>query len=275
MTKVKYNVKGVEPGQDFDTPLPQGMYLARIDEATLGKSQSSSNERIALTLVVVGGEYENRRIWDYVTLTDESAWKMRQFLEAIGEVGDGKSESGTLDLDAVIGQLVRVRVRHENDRRPETLEANNGNPVVRHRVGALLPTEDGVEDEEPEDEPEQDEPEADEPEDDGELTYEELEGYNRTELKQLIKDNDLDIRVTKNMKTDTIREKIAEEFELEPSEEEGDEPEEDEAPDYDEMSHPDLKATCQERGLPTGGTKPTLIKRLRKDDANDGDDEPF
>lgn len=265
MTKVKYDVTGVEPGQDFDTPVPVGLYVANIADVVEGTSKSSGNPMLTVTYSIIrdakngNKDWKGRNLWDYIVLNDSSAWKLRGFLEAVGLVSDRK-QKGTLDTDALIGTKVQVRVKHDTDEEYGT----------RAKVGTVL----AMPDTEPEEEPEEDEePEEESADEEGDLTYAELQEYDRDELEELIDENDLEIRVTKRTSDEKLRERIAEELELEPEEEE---PEEEPEESYDDMSLTDLKAECKQRGLSTAGTKKTLVKRLEKDDADDdGDDEPF
>lgn len=118
--------------------------------------------------------------------------------------------------------------------------------------------DDASEDEEDEDEDESDEDEADE-----------LDGLSRAELKQYIKDNELEVRVTKSMEDDDIRDAIVEAQGTEDEEEDEDE----EPVDYNSWSIDALKKEAQERGLSTKGSKKILAGRLGKDDEDE--DNPF
>lgn len=286
MAKVKYDVSDVEPGQDFDTPVPRGTYKCKIVDVTEGTS-SNNNDMLTVEYEIVSGEHKGRHLWDYIVLTKEAAWKMRNFVDALG-----KQAKGTLDTNAVIGEVVLIKVKHEPDNREEAKNPD-GTAPIRARVGSVLalPDEEDEEEEEDEDEIEDDieeeeedddeEDEDDEDEDEEDLTYEDLEEMDLDELKELIEEEELDIRVTKRSKAETILPKVAEALGLEPEEDEEDEDEEDdeEEADYSEMSIADLTAALKERGLNTktklkGERKKNLyIKRLEKDDA-DGSD-PF
>jgi hypothetical protein len=261
-TKIKYDVSDVEAGQDFDTPVPVGLYRCTVSEIEDTVSQSSGNQMLAVTMEISKGEFKGRKLWDYIVLTEAAAWKLRQFLEAIGEV-NGKKAKGTLDIEAVIGSAVMAKVKHETDNRdPE-------NPVVRARVGSLLPvpdsgaSDDDLDDDEPEDD---DEPDYD---------YESLAECSRAELEEIIEDEDLDVSFRKNTKDEVLLERVAEALGVEEEEEE--EEDEDEEEPYDEWSTDELRAACAERGIKKTGTKKQLIARLEKDDEEDDDDgnEPF
>lgn len=256
MTKVKYNVKGVEPGKDFDTPIPVGLYTARISEAEEKTSNKSGNEMIALTLEIAHGDWEGRMLWDYIVLNDASAWKMRQLIDALS-----MKDSGTLDLVKITGTMVQVRVKHETDDEYGT----------RSKVGAILPMPEGeaasIVDEE-----EEGEAETDDEREDDELTWDDLQEYDREDMETLIEENELDVTFNKRTSDEKLRDRIAEEYGLEADEEEEAEGDED---SYDEMSLEDLKAEAKERGLSPAGTKKVLVKKLEKNDAEGSDEEPF
>jgi hypothetical protein len=119
----------------------------------------------------------------------------------------------------------------------------------------------------PEDEPEEPEDEAGE----DDYTWEDISGMSKPDLRQLIKDEELGIRVTPKTDLDDLRGKVAEALEIEvPSE---DAEADDDADDYEEWSLDDLKEELEQRSLATKGTKRALVSRLRKDDAKE--DKPF
>jgi hypothetical protein len=120
----------------------------------------------------------------------------------------------------------------------------------------------------PEDESEEDE----EPEDEGDYSWDDINGLDRKGLRELIKEEELGIRVTPKSDLDAIKAKVAEALEVEvPAEDEaGDDDDQD---DYEEWSLDDLKEELGQRSLSVKGTKRALVARLRKDDAEE--DKPF
>ena len=263
MTKIKYDVSDVDSGQDFDTPIPIGLYLCRIEEIGDTPSQNTGEPMLTVVLTVAKGDWKGRKLWDYIVLNDNSKWKLRQFLEAVGHINkNGKGTAGELDPQDYVGDLVQVKVRHEPDDRPETKDANGGKPVMRARPQNLLPVAEDADPEElAEDEP--DEPAAD---DDSDVTYQDIAELTRDELEEYIEEEELDVSYNKRTADDVLLTRVAEELGVE-----------EEPQAYSDMSLGDLKATCKERGLPSSGTKPKLVARLEADDeSGDGDDgEPF
>lgn len=256
MAKIKYDVSDVEPGVDYDTPIPRGLYRCKVADVQSGESKSSGNPMLTVEYEIVErGDFKGRKLWDYIVLNDSSAWKLKQFTDALGLNG-----RGTLDTDEVVGDQVMVRVKHEADTR------DPDNPVTRARVGNVAALPDDSEEEEEEDTGDDD--------DDGagaELTLGDLEGMDKDELEEIIEDEDLDVKFNSKTKVAVLRDRVAEALGLDEDEEE-DEDDEDEGEDYDGMSLKDLRAELKSRGLSTKGRKVVLVERLEEDD-NDG--EPF
>lgn len=292
MARVKYDVRGVE--SSGGTPLPPGVYNAKITQADVTKPEGK-DQRIEVILEVVNSEKENngKKLYEYINLESDAAkWKLKEYLEALGEGGD----TGSFDTDDHLNKVIGVKtiVRPADEARGFDARA-----AVRRmfaideklRNGASAPAEDL---DEPDAEPAAEvEPEADEGE---ELTWEELNGMSRAELKQLNKDEQVGIAVKKSHTDDDLRRLIAEFFELPPlaaDEPEEDEEEDDEEPeaeaeaeteaetddsagdddDYDEWSEADLKEELSQRSLSVKGSKKVLIGRLRRDD--NAEDKPF
>lgn len=259
MGKVKYDVSDVEAGTDFDTPVPRGTYRCKITDCKESKSKQD-NDMISIEYEIMTGEWKNRKLWDYIVLDDSSAWKLRQFTDALG-----KRAKGTLDTNAVIGERVLVRAKHEtDDRDPDNL-------VTRARVGSVSALPDTDDDDEPDDD-------AEEGADD-EYTYDDIEGMDKDDLKQVVKDEDLGIRVTSKTKVENLRKKVLDALELEePSEE--DEEEEDEGEpedsvaagdeeeltreDLDEYTREDLEELIGEEDIEVDRTKKTRLSVLRQ-----------
>lgn len=290
MARVKYDVRGVE--SSGGTPLPPGVYNAKVTQADVTKPEGK-DQRIEVILEVVNSEEANngKKLYEYINLESDAAkWKLKEYLEALGEGGD----TGSFDTDDHLNKVIGVKtiVRPADEARGFDARA-----AVRRmfaideaqRNGASASTE-NLDD---------DPPVAAEPtdaEDVEPLTWEELNEMDRAELKKLNKDEEVGIAVKKSMTDDDLRAKIAEFFELPPladEEEADDEEEEDEEPeaeaaaeteeeagegagdedDYDDWSEPDLKEELSQRSLSVKGSKKVLIGRLRRDDASE--DKPF
>jgi hypothetical protein len=271
MPVVKYDVSNVEDIQE-GVHAPTGTYRAKV-RSVAGPMASKSNPANQMLEVVfdlthdaAGKKLDQTYmpLWYYPILNHDSEFvqgRLKEFLFAFG-----LKPKGQFNTDKIVGKSVQLKLKHDTDQDGE----------YRPRVSKVMGLAEQAgepEDAEPEDEAED--------EDNGEV---DLETLTRAELKKLIKENELEIRVTKGMSDDDLRGAIAEQLEEEdeaeePEEEEpedegeeGEEPEAEEEDDgYDEMSVSDLKAELKERELATNGAKKVLIARLRKDDSS----EPF
>lgn len=290
---LKYDVRGVESGQDFDEPIPKGVYRMTVLSCIQTKS-SKGNDMLELELEIIKGKFKGRRVWDYVVLTKKSEWKLASLVRALG-----MKEKGSINPEKLQGKTLTAKVKLET----YSTEDDEGDEItkVTNKIASLLPKADAEEAEDEEEEEDGDEEEAEEEdgdeeeeEEDGDedeeegYTEEEINGSSKEELKEIISDEELEIRVTKKTKVAALRKKVLEALEAEDlmagdeEEEEEDEEGDEEEQDYSEMSIGELKEELKERELKVSGKKPALIKRLEKDDEEEEDeggdddgDEPF
>lgn len=268
MAKIKYDVSDVEDVAE-GTHAPVGIYRAKV-RSVEGPKQSSGGNPMLEVVFDLTHDAQGKKltdsfmpVWYYPILEHEHPFVQARWKEFL--LAFGLKPKGTLDTDKIVGQTVQLKLKSDTDQDGEY------RPKIS-KVMALAPDAEPAEEEEPE-EPEDEEPEGEEEDLD-------LDSLSRAELKALIKEEELEIKVVKSMTDDAIREAIAacyeeDEGEEEPEEEEPEEDaegeEEEEGDGYDDMSVADLKAELKERELATNGARAVLIKRLRKDDQ----EEPF
>lgn len=288
---MKYNNSEVEPST-FKQPTP-GLYTMSILEANL--RQEEGHNDIEVILEVQGGEFDKARLWTYVGLSEASAWKFREFTDAVGMPPEGE-----LDTNTLIGKRMKVKVNGDQWQGEYRARAGRFAPVdaaaakesangataapaseeapkaaagktTRGRRGKAAPVP------VPEPEPEPEEP----AEEYGTWSVEDLqaaidEDKNLKEKypEEFWDDQEFlaDFLTAADEGEDALDELLSEvEAEDEPEgEEEGAQP------DYSEMSLDELKEEVQRRGLtlPKGRVpKPRLVKMLEADDG-DGSD-PF
>jgi hypothetical protein len=268
MAKVKYDVTNVEEAPEFK-PVKPGMYKAKIEEINDWKGGHGPGLEVVLTVVSDSKgkkkdiEGIGSKLWTYIYLEYEpTAWKLAEFINALGA-----KAKGTLDTDKLAGTELQVRVKPDR----------NEDGEYRPRVGKLLALGESPEDDEAEEEEEPDESEAEEEED-----AVDLDDLDRAALKKLIKDESLEVKVTKGKSDDDLRKEIAEAMgaeaeEEEPEEEpEEEEEEEDEGVDLSELDRKALKAFIKENDLEV-----KVLKSMSDDDlreaitaaAGDGEEE--
>jgi SAP domain/Protein of unknown function (DUF669) len=311
VTRFKYDVRGVEGAR---TVLPAGVYNVKVASADLTKPEGK-DQRIEVVFEVINDkEHNGAKLYEYINVESKAAaWKLREFLEAIETIKDGKGETGTGDTSKFIGKVLGVKtfVRPADDARgfdeqarirrmfaaestreededlddgdDETSEYSDMSPAelkaeLAERglstkgktpvlIARLLEDDEQAEDEDTDDEDEDTEDET---------TWDDLEGMSRSELRELNKEQELGVKFVKSKDDDTLRAEVAEALDIEVPEDEDadDEEDEDEAgDDYDEWSDDELKEELSQRSLSTKGGTAVLIRRLRKDDAEE--DKPF
>jgi hypothetical protein len=109
MAVIKYDVSGVEAGGGGEQPQP-GLYKGKIVSVTPRKKKSNGDPTNDLEVVVdVGKEYS--RLWTYIQLDNPaSAWKLREFTDALG-----LPDKGGFDPTKLGGKQVSVKVAADTD----------------------------------------------------------------------------------------------------------------------------------------------------------------
>lgn len=179
MPKVPYDISTSDPkrarGGASVQPKP-GWYDAKISSIEVRKDKKD----LVIIYEVTKGKYKGAKVYDYISYVNEAvAWKMDQFLQAIGVVDDSKKRKnkGSLDTKEAEGTEVKLRVR-----------GDTYNEEYRAKAGAVAAA--GTE-EEDEDEDESDDIDDDEVEDDDEDSDdEESDGDDDDEVEDEDEDDD-------------------------------------------------------------------------------------
>jgi len=245
---------------------PVGVYVAKVKkiEQKLSKNKEDMVEVIFTLTKDAKGKKLTKAYSDlyfYAPIDPTASWarRLKDLVTAFGL----KAKGG--NLGAIEGKEAMVRLREDTDLDGE----------YRPNIGKVFPlavAKDDDEDEEDVDTEEEEDDAEDEEEDE-----DDLDGLSRAELKALIKEEGLEVKVLKSMSDDDVREAITEarpddeeeDEEDEEDEDEEDDEEEEEDDQYDTLSLADLRAELKERQLDTKGKKAILVARLRTDDAED------
>jgi hypothetical protein len=82
------NLKNVSSGNS--SAIPAGRYNLRIEKADFTQS-SSGNDMIKLQMSVLDGKHKGRFCFDHLVLTENSLWKLKSVLAAVGsQLGDSE-----------------------------------------------------------------------------------------------------------------------------------------------------------------------------------------
>jgi len=271
LAKIKYDVKGVERGRDFEQPKP-GLYTVEIVEAN-ARTEDGKND-IELVIQIIGSDFDGSRLWTYVGLGESTQWKLAELTDALG-----LPEKGTIDTDKLLGKKMKVKVN-----------ADTYNNEYRARAGRFAPLEASAdEDVDAEDDP--DDPDAEDTDtdgDEGEAIVGELNGVELSSDPEYYDDWD-DDDVFEEVENQSLglkgkaaknRDKVIAAL-VEKVKEElggGDDDDDDDKPDYsdeDEWTDAKLKKEIKSRELEIKGkaTRAKMIAALEADDEDD--DDPF
>lgn len=93
LINLDYNLEDVN---DSFEPLPESQYFARLDTCELMQS-STGKPMLKMTWVVIDGEFEGRKLFDYVVLTVD--WKVKQYCNMAGI--ESGSQLDTKDFEGI------------------------------------------------------------------------------------------------------------------------------------------------------------------------------
>ena len=108
-------------------PLEEGEYSATVIKAEEGVSQAG-NPKIDLRWEVTEGEHEGRLIFDNLTFTQKSLWRVKQLFEAAGMDAEGEA---AIDADELVGIECNLLVSIEEG---NVNQATGENYPPRNRV---------------------------------------------------------------------------------------------------------------------------------------------
>jgi hypothetical protein len=77
---VNYNLKELKNMTTAFEEIPEARYILTIVEATPGKSDAG-NDKIGLKFKIKDGEFKNRVVWDTLTFSQNTMWRVRKFIE--------------------------------------------------------------------------------------------------------------------------------------------------------------------------------------------------
>lgn len=243
MATIKYDVSDVEAGGGGEQPQP-GMYKGKIVSVTHRTQKANGDPANDLEVVVdIGGNYS--RQWTYIGLNKNTAWKLREFTDAMG-----LKPKGEIDPKKLEGKPVSVKIAADKD-----LDGN-----YRGKIKNLFKPGS-----------------TDDVDTDGDAA-DSYEDWSLEDLKEEIETRGLDLPKGRATKEKLIAVLEADDETAGDDGDDGDGEESTSTNDeYDGWDESDLKEEIENRGI--GGnisgrkTKAKMIEALRADDAGAGDDE--
>lgn len=285
MPKITFDVSGSDPDnatKDVEPPKP-GLYTCKVAEINPGFSKDSetgkpdkSRPRLEVVYRIQGKKSTGAPLWDYLSFSEASQWKLDQFLQAVG-IATKKKRKGSFDTAKVVGKTVKVRVVGEGS--GDNYRARVKGVFKFDGAADEDADEEDVEDEEDtdaEDEDEEEDTEDEDAEDEDEDEDSDDEDEDSDEEEDL---DSLGAEADAGGKPGKAAQKRLEEL----AEEKGLDPDdygtwaelatalqgEEESDGYEEMDIKALRKECRSRELETKGSKEALIERLRDNDKED------
>ena len=134
----EFNPDGVEPRENLD-PVPAGVYAAEVVESDVVDSKSGRGRQVKLTLRIIDGPLEGRRIWDNINFRHESEITQRIGQQQLAELCAACGHRGPLDdTELLHGIPIRVRVEIRKD--------DTGNYGPRNAVKRYMPLDASIPD---------------------------------------------------------------------------------------------------------------------------------
>jgi Protein of unknown function (DUF669) len=124
---------GTQGGNSWD-PLPAGVYVAQIVEASVLRPKSGDGCYLAITWKIAEGEFEGRQVWDRITFvhSNEQAQTIgRKTLKDLCVALDVNEQIN--DAEVFLFKLARIRLGIEKDKQ--------GLYPDKNKVSRILPLE--------------------------------------------------------------------------------------------------------------------------------------
>ena len=155
-------------GVETASVVPEGEYIASISSGAL--EEGDKGEYIAWELAIVDGKYKGKKLYQNTSLTPQSLWATKRFLECAGlEVPDGTYD---IDIEEMVDMQIGIVVEHD------TYKGKTKSKIID-----TFPAE-GVEDEAAASEAAVELP-----------TDEEIDEMGKADLKTLVEEHELDVEL--------------------------------------------------------------------------------
>jgi len=104
LINLDYNLEDVSDSFEL---LPESQYFARLDSCTLMQS-STGKPMLQMIWIVIDGEFEGRKLFDYVVLSVD--WKVKQYCNMAGiESGSQLNTNDFEGIEALINVIQEER----------------------------------------------------------------------------------------------------------------------------------------------------------------------
>jgi hypothetical protein len=124
-----FNTADVEPGDSFEA-LPKGWYSAQIIESEIKPNSKNTGEVMVLIWQIVEGEFENRRIFQYLNVSHDNPVAQKIGIQELGRVCEGVGVLEMTDSEELHFKPAAIRLGQQ--------PGNKGDPInVIEKVAPL------------------------------------------------------------------------------------------------------------------------------------------
>ena len=135
-----FDPSAVEPADTFE-PLPAGNYPVEVVESTVDDTKNGLGRLLKLTLRVIGGDYEGRRVWGHITIRHQNEVAQRIGQQLLGALCNAAGAGPIEDTEDLHGIPVQARIAIEADKTGQYGPRNviRGLSPIEQRPAAAAP----------------------------------------------------------------------------------------------------------------------------------------
>jgi hypothetical protein len=109
-----FDPNSVEPQSDFDV-LPPGEYPVLIEAAEYKETKKGDGHYVALTMMVLDGQYKGRKLWDNINIHNPNEKTVTIALKAFGALGRAIGVEAITDTSQLLNQVIAVKAVVKKD----------------------------------------------------------------------------------------------------------------------------------------------------------------
>lgn len=95
-------------------PMPAGKYPVSIDSAEVLDTKSGNGKRLTVSYTVLEGQYEGRKLWSHINISNPSAECVRIGCQQLGKLGKAVGLDNYVEED-LIGKTLTLGVQVDGD----------------------------------------------------------------------------------------------------------------------------------------------------------------
>lgn len=105
----------IAPQSDFEV-IPPGKYPALIEDAEVIQTKKGTGHFLKLTMVILDGQYKNRKIWDQINVDNPSTECVEIAMRTLSALGRALGLQAITDTTQLLRGVVIAHVKVKDDR---------------------------------------------------------------------------------------------------------------------------------------------------------------